>query len=62
MAPLKKTSSQKTRAKPLRMQVYLYGFAVLFNAMDGKDVLGKIDSSSDNAHGFPFSSFVEWMT
>jgi len=44
------------------MQVYLYGFAVLFNAMDGKDVLGKIDSSSDNAHGFPFSSFVEWMT
>jgi len=30
--------------------------------LDGKDVLVKIDSRCDNAHGFPLSSFVKWMT
>jgi len=38
-----------------------YGFAVLIDAMDGKDVLGKIDSNCDNALGFPLSGFVKWM-
>ena len=31
--------------------------AVIINAMHGKDVLGQIDSNSDNAHGLPLSWF-----
>jgi len=30
--------------------------------MPRKDVLGKIDSNCENAHGFPLSSFIKWMT
>ena len=33
------------------------GFARFINAMHGKDVLGEIDSNSDNAHGLPLSWF-----
>ena len=34
-----------------------HGLAVLIHAMDGKDVLGQIDSYRDNAHGLPLSWF-----
>ena len=34
-----------------------YCFAVGINAVHGKNVLGEINSYSDNAHGFPLSWF-----
>ena len=53
---------QRQQLIPGDLRLDQYGFAVLIDAMDGKDVLGKIDSNCDNAHGFPLSSFVKWMT
>ena len=53
---------QRQQLIPCDLRLDQYGFAVFIDAMHGKDVLGKIDSNSDNAHGLPLSSFVKWMT
>jgi len=52
---------QRQQLIPGDLRLDQYGFAVLIDAMDGKDVLGKIDSNCDNALGFPLSGFVKWM-